>query len=308
MNSAIIMAGGKGTRMKSKLAKVLHPVLGVPMVQWVVDSLKQAGSEKIVTVVGFQHEEVEKALEGQCEFALQDQQLGTGHAVKQAVQLKNCDGITIVASGDCPSVTSDYYRELYEMDDACDMIVLTTVLKEAGSYGRVIRNAQGMVEKIVEAKDASEEELKVCEINSGIYAFRTKKLFEALELLKNDNAQQEYYLTDVLSIFREKGYQVQARIIEDEKEVEGLNSLVELASTNKYLQRRINTEWMKKGVQMVDPETVYIGPYVQLEADVFIHPNVSLYGKTTVHSGAILYPGVYVENQEIPENTRMSIQ
>ncbi|QRG86774.1 NTP transferase domain-containing protein [Bulleidia sp. zg-1006] len=307
MNSAIIMAGGKGTRMKSKLAKVLHPLLDVPMVQWVVDGLKEAGSERIVTVVGFQHEEVEKQLAGQCEFALQAEQLGTGHAVKQATQLKEEDGITIVASGDCPNIRAETYASLYDMPEDCDMIVLTAVLENPGLYGRVIRLKDGTVEKIVEAKDASEEELKVREINSGIYAFRTKKLFEALELLKNDNAQKEYYLTDVVEIFRKKGYQVQAKIVEDAHEVEGLNSLVEVASSTKYLQRRINTKWMKFGVQMVDPENTYIGPYVKLEADVFLYPNVSIYGHSVVHTGSILYPGVFIKDKEIMENSTLSI-
>lgn len=307
MKSAIIMAGGKGTRMNSKLAKVLHPVLGVPMVQWVIDGLKKAGSERIVTVVGFQHEEVERQLAGQCEFALQAKQLGTGHAVKQATQLKELDGITIVASGDCPNVRPETYASLYDMEENCDMMVLTAVLKDAGTYGRVIRLKDGSVEKIVEAKDANDQELAVREINSGIYAFRTKKLFEALDLLKNDNAQKEYYLTDVVAIFKEKGYTVQAKVVEDYHEVEGLNSLVEVASSGKYLQKRINAEWMKAGVQMVDPDHTYVGPYVKLESDVFLYPNVFIYGHSVVHTGSTLYPGIFLEDEEIEENSILSI-
>lgn len=307
MKTAIIMAAGKGTRMKSKQAKVLHPILNVPMVQLVVDALQAAGAERIVTVVGFQHEEVEKVLKGQCEFALQKEQLGTGHAVKQATQLKNIDGITIVASGDCPCVQSASYKSLYEMEDDCDMAILTTILQNPAAYGRVIRDANGMVEKIVEAKDANEEEKKVQEVNSGIYAFKTKKLFEALALLKNNNAQKEFYLTDVLAIFRQKGYKIKAQIMHDKHEVEGLNSLVEVASVSKYLQRRINKCWLEKGVQIIDPDNTYIGPYVVLEPDVLIYPNVFLYGHTIIHTGTVIYPGVYLEDKEIAQNSILRV-
>lgn len=307
MKTAIIMAAGKGTRMKSKKAKVLHPILNVPMVQLVVDALQAAGAERIVTVVGFQHEEVEKVLKGQCEFALQKEQLGTGHAVKQATQLKNIDGITIVASGDCPCVQSASYKSLYEMEDDCDMAILTTILQNPAAYGRVIRDANGMVEKIVEAKDANEEEKKVQEVNSGIYAFKTKKLFEALALLKNNNAQKEFYLTDVLAIFRQKGYKIKAQIMPDKHEVEGLNSLVEVASASKYLQRRINKCWLEQGVQIIDPDNTYIGPYVVLEPDVLIYPNVFLYGHTIIHTGTVIYPGVYLEDKEIAQNSILRV-
>ena len=187
MRNAIIMAGGKGTRMKSVLPKVLHKILNEPMASMVIRSLKEAGAERIVTVVGYQHELVEKELAGQCEFAVQEPQL---------------------ASGDCPCVRSETYAKMYEELGDADMAVLTAVPDDNGAYGRVIRREDGTVEKIVEFKDANEEERNVREINTGIYAFKTESLFEGLKLIKNENAQHEYYLTDLVEILQNLGKKV----------------------------------------------------------------------------------------------------
>ena len=299
MRNAIIMAGGKGTRMKSVQPKVLHKVLDEPMASMVIHSLKEAGAERIVTVVGYRHEEVEKALAGQCEFALQEPQLGTGHAVMQARQLENETGITVVASGDCPCVRSETYAMMYDSLQDADMCVLTAVPDDNGAYGRVIRRRDGTVEKIVEYKDASEEEREVREINTGIYAFKTEVLFEGLKHITNDNAQHEYYLTDLVEILQQFGRKVIAVNCDDWHEVEGVNDNAALAEAGQYLSARINQKWMKEGVTMIDPRFTYIGPYVKIGHDVTIYPNTYLYGKTVVEDGAVVMPGTMVRDQKI---------
>lgn len=301
MRNAIIMAGGKGTRMKSVQPKVLHKVLDEPMAGLVIHALKEAGAERIVTVVGYRHEEVEEALKGQCEFAVQEPQLGTGHAVMQARQLEHETGITVVASGDCPCVRSATYAMMYEALSDADMCVLTAVPDDNGAYGRVIRRKDGTVEKIVEYKDASEEERAVREINTGIYAFKTEALFEGLKHITNDNAQHEYYLTDLVEILQKLGKKVIAVNCDDWHEVEGVNDNVALAEAGKYLQKRINTAWMKEGVTMIDPDNTYIGPYVTFGHDVTVYPNTYLYGHTVVEDGAVVMPGTFVRDRKITE-------
>ncbi len=299
MKNAIIMAGGKGTRMKSELPKVLHKILNEPMAKLVIDSLKEAGCERIVTIVGYRHELVEKALEGQCEFAVQEPQLGTGHAVMQARQLENESGITIVASGDCPCVRSETYQKLYEQLGDADMAVLTAIPDDNGAYGRIIRREDGTVEKIVEFKDATEEEKGVREINTGIYAFQNKALFEGLKLIKNDNAQQEYYLTDLVEILQSLGKKVIAIQCDDWHEVEGINDCVAQAEASEYLRDRINLHWMKEGVTLVDPKNTYIGPKVTFGHDVIVHPNTYLYGTTSVRDNTEVMPGTYAVDKKL---------
>ena len=308
MRNAIIMAGGKGTRMKSVTPKVLHKILETPLVGYVIDSLKEAGAERIVTVVGYRHEVVEKAMEGRCEFAVQEPQLGTGHAVMQARQLENEEGITVVASGDCPCVKAETYKKMYELLGDGDMAVLTAVPEDNGAYGRVIRRQDGTVEKIVEFKDCNEEEKKVREINTGIYAFKTQSLFEGLKLIKNDNAQHEYYLTDLVEILQNMGKKVVAIACDDWREVEGINDNVALAETSKYLQGEINTKWMKEGVTIVYPSVTYIGKDVQIGKEVVIHPNTYLYGHTVIEDNVEIFPGSYLVDETVKSNSKVQMK
>ena len=299
MKFAVIMAAGKGTRMKSELPKVLHKILDEPMAGVILNNVKKAGAERTVAIVGYGHELVEKALEGQCEFAVQEPQLGTGHAGMQARQLEGEKGLTLVVNGDCPCVRSETYSALYKAVEDADMAVLTAEPDDAASYGRVIRNAEGNVEKIVEFKDASEEERKVREVNTGIYAFNNEALFEGLKLLKNDNAQKEYYITDLVEILKGLGRTVKAVKAGDWLEVQGVNDNVELARATAYLRKRINTAWMKEGVTIVDPENTFIGPEVTFGHDVTVWPNTYLFGKTCVESGAEIRPGTWVRDETV---------
>ncbi len=305
MKNAIILAAGKGTRMKSDLPKVLHQVLKVPMVQLILNSLKEAGAERIITVTGYRHELVEQALAGQCEFALQDPQLGTGHAVMRARQLEHETGTVLVVNGDAAVIQPETLKRLYEAVEHADMAVLTVSLENPSAYGRVIRKADGTVEKIVEFKDCTEAEKQVHEINTGIYAFQTEKLEAGLKEICNDNAQHEYYITDLVEIFRNHGWKVNAVAAENPEEVQGVNDCAELAAASKWLRKQINAKWMKAGVQMMDPDTAYIGPEVTFGHDVILHPCVELYGKTTVGNNVEIGMGTSLTDAEIPDFTKL---
>ena len=302
---AIIMGGGKGTRMKSDLPKVLHELLGEPFLAHSIATLKQAGAERVITITGYRHDLVEEVMKGQCEFAVQEPQLGTGHAVMQAHQLENEEGITIVANGDCPTVTKETYEKLYAMMESenAEMAVLTAVPDDSAAYGRVIRRADGTVEKIVEFKDADEQEKAVREINTGIYAFDNKSLFEVLKLIKNNNANHEYYITDLVEILQSLGKKVIAVACEDFMEAAGMNDCVEQATVEAYLRDRINHKWMKEGVTIHDPKNTWIGPFAEFGHDVVIYPGTHIFGHSKIGSHVTLLPGVYGENVTIADNT-----
>jgi bifunctional UDP-N-acetylglucosamine pyrophosphorylase/glucosamine-1-phosphate N-acetyltransferase len=185
------------------------------------------------------------------------------------------------------------------------MAVLTVSLKDAAAYGRVIRDAEGHVTKIVEFKDCSEEEKNVHEINTGIYAFDNEKLFEALKELKNDNAQKEYYITDLVEIFRNKGWKAAAVIAEDENEVQGVNDCAELARSERWLRKQINRKWLKAGVQLVDPSHTYIGPFVKIGHDVLIYPGACIYGMSEIGDNVTVYPGVFLNNVTVQNGTEI---
>jgi bifunctional UDP-N-acetylglucosamine pyrophosphorylase/glucosamine-1-phosphate N-acetyltransferase len=238
----LILAAGQGTRMKSDLAKVLHPLCGQPLVAHVVNSAEQAGVARTVVIVGHQADQVKESLKGhQVEFVLQAEQKGTGHAVMQALPIiKNFAGELLVLYGDVPLIRPGTIVSLLKKHrderNACTM--LTTVIEQPGSYGRIIRGKDGFVSKIVEAKDAAPEELAVKEINPAIYSFENQKLVEALSQLKPNNKQGEYYLTDVIGIFKEQGLKIAAQIVEDSREVLGINTPEELVECERYLEKR----------------------------------------------------------------------
>jgi UDP-N-acetylglucosamine diphosphorylase/glucosamine-1-phosphate N-acetyltransferase len=239
----LILAAGQGTRMKSDLAKVLHPLCGKPLVEHVVKSAEQAGVARTVVIVGHQADQVKESLKGhEVEFVLQAEQKGTGHAVMQALPIiKNFTGELLVLYGDVPLIKPativSLLKKHREERNACTM--LTTVIEQPGSYGRIIRDKDGAVSKIVEAKDATPEELAVKEINPAIYSFENQKLVEALSQLKPNNKQGEYYLTDVIGIFKEQGLKIAAQIVEDSREVLGINTPEELAECERYLTKTV---------------------------------------------------------------------
>ena len=297
--AAIILAAGAGTRMKSKRPKVAHEMFGKPLLNWVVDAANDAGISKLVTVVGHMREQVEPLVAGQTEIAVQEQQRGTADAVLSCrAALEGFEGSLLVLSGDCPLITAKTMRALADLreQEGAAVVVLTMHPGNPFGYGRIIRDESGQVERIVEQKDATPEEAAVGECNSGFYCFDAKVLFEALDQVGSDNAQGEFYLTDVVEISRRAGRAVLALPADDDSECLGINSRIQLAEATKFAQRRINEAHMVAGVTMLDPEQVWIGPDVRISADVELLPQVFLYGATTVGEDSLIGPNAFLND------------
>ncbi|WP_270449809.1 bifunctional UDP-N-acetylglucosamine diphosphorylase/glucosamine-1-phosphate N-acetyltransferase GlmU [Lactobacillus crispatus] len=301
----VVLAAGKGTRMKSKLYKVLHKVCGKTMVEHVVDAAQGVNPAEIVTIVGTGAGDVEKVLADKSKFAFQEKQLGTGDAVMTArEELGDKDGATLVVTGDTPLFTTDTFNELfkYHAEKGNAATVLTAEAPNPFGYGRIIRDDQGNVLRIVEQKDGKPEELKVKEINTGVFCFDNKKLFEALKHVNNDNAQGEYYLTDVLEILRNSGERVGAYKMPDFSESLGVNDRIALAQATKTMQRRINEQHMRDGVSFIDPDTAYIDADVKIGNDTVIEGNVVIKGNTEIGSDCYITSGSRIVDSKIGNN------
>lgn len=302
----IVLAAGQGTRMKSKLYKVLHPVCGKPMVRHVIDELKQIGADQIITVVGHGADEVKNELKDDSEFVLQEQQLGTAHAVMQARDLlQDKEGLTLVVCGDTPLLKADTIKAMidYHINNHSKATILTAVAEDPTGYGRVIRNEQGYVEKIVEHKDASDEEKAVKEINAGTYCFDNASLFHALQKVTNNNAQNEYYLPDVIGILKDAGQTVTAFKTNEFTEIFGINDRVALAQAGKIMQQRINEKHMRNGVTIIDPEQTYIDATVVIGQDTVIYPGTMVKGNTVIGTDCIIGPNSEILNCDIGNRT-----
>lgn len=305
----VVLAAGKGTRMKSKLYKVLHKVCGKTMVEHVVDAAQGVSPAEIVTIVGTGAGDVEKVLADKSKFAFQEKQLGTGDAVMTArEELGDKDGATLVVTGDTPLFTTDTFNELfkYHAEKGNAATVLTAEAPNPFGYGRIIRDDQGNVLRIVEQKDGKPEELKVKEINTGVFCFDNKKLFEALKHVNNDNAQGEYYLTDVLEILRNSGERVGAYKMPDFSESLGVNDRIALAQATKTMQRRINEQHMRDGVSFIDPDTAYIDADVKIGNDTVIEGNVVIKGNTEIGSDCYITSGSRIVDSKIGNNVTVT--
>lgn len=305
----VVLAAGKGTRMKSKLYKVLHKVCGKTMVEHVVDAAQGVNPAEIVTIVGTGAGDVEKVLADKSKFAFQEKQLGTGDAVMTArEELGDKDGATLVVTGDTPLFTTDTFNELfkYHAEKGNAATVLTAEAPNPFGYGRIIRDDQGNVLRIVEQKDGKPEELKVKEINTGVFCFDNKKLFEALKHVNNDNAQGEYYLTDVLEILRNSGERVGAYKMPDFSESLGVNDRIALAQATKTMQRRINEQHMRDGVSFIDPDTAYIDADVKIGNDTVIEGNVVIKGNTEIGSDCYITSGSRIVDSKIGNNVTVT--
>lgn len=301
MRNAIVLAAGKGTRMKSDQSKVMHSIIDRPMLAYIIEALRAVNVERIVVVVGYQAESIKKAFPD-VEFALQEPQLGSGHAVMQATQLENEEGDTIVINGDGPCIQPETLEKLFETNKDASLTLLTSVLEDGAHYGRIVRNGSGAVTGIVEAKDCSEEQKKIREINAGMYCFKNKDLFENLSKLTTNNAQHEYYITDLVKILTDQGKLVKGYVVEDRDEVMGINDCVELHKAYEWMKNRINLNWMREGVQIVDPARTVIGKDVKIGHDVIIHPNVEILGNSVIGDYVEILPNSYLKNVNIEAN------
>ena len=291
--AAIVLAAGAGTRMKSKKPKVAHEILGKPLVRWVVDAAREAGVERVTSVVGHAREQVIPLVEADTDVVVQEERNGTAGAVAVCADaLADFDGSLVVLSGDCPLITAGTIAELVRVREEAGaaVVVLTMEPDDPFGYGRIVRDPQGGVARIVEQKDAAPEEAAIRECNSGFYCFDARALFEALQQVGNDNAQGEFYLTDVLEICRRAGRAVLALPCADAAECLGVNSRIQLAEATKHLQRRINAAHLAAGVTMVDPDQVWIGPDVRIERDVELLPQTFLMGRTQVGEDSVIGP------------------
>jgi len=305
------MAAGLGTRMKSNLAKVLHNLDGRPLINHVCETALTLRPQKIYIVVGHQSEDVQAAVLAENDadlvgFAVQKQQLGTGDAVNAARELlENSDSTLLVLSGDVPMIRAETLSALVQKHNehhgrgaACT--VLTVRLKDPTGYGRVVRGENGVFERIVEQKDAGDDEKQIDEINSGIYCFDTRKLFAALSQVGNDNAQGEYYLTDVPRILRDQGDDVAIFLCDDPREVEGVNDRRQLAEMEKVIRRAVVSRLMlESGVTFIDPKAAYISGRSTVGRDTVIHPNVTVEGNSVIGEGCVIRQGTRIVNSTI---------
>lgn len=297
--ASVVLAAGKGTRMKSALIKVLHPVAGLPMIAWPVAAARDVASDPIVLVIGHQANAVQGTFRGAADIrcAMQEEQLGTGHAVACALEtLTGFRGTILILCGDTPLLRAETLQNMltYHHDNQAAVTVLTALMDDPYGYGRVVRDTSGLVARIVEQKDAGPEEQEIREINSGIYCMDSDFLFNNIREIGNDNAQGEYYLTDLLAIAVQKGLTCLALQAADADEIMGVNDRAQLASAGRILRRRINNEHMLNGVTLIDPEATYIDHGVMIGADTTIHPGCRIGEGTVIGCGCEIEAGVSI--------------
>ena len=294
---AIVMAAGKGTRMKSKNSKLVQKIYGKEIVKRAVENAQKAGVKDIVAVVGYKKEEVMKVLGDDIKYAFQDEMLGTGHAVMQAKEyLKGKKGKVLVLNGDVPLIRPETLNKLIEksIENKEFATLLTAIYDDPTGYGRIVRDEGGNIEGIVEEKDTTEEQRKITEINAGIYCFDIEALLKALEKVTPNNKQGEYYITDVIQIMNDSGLKTGAVLVEDNTEILGINDRIQLGILTKVLQMRINTELMKNGVTIEDTNTTYIYDDVEIGMDTVIHPNTTIKSGVTIGEDCEIGPNSYI--------------
>ncbi|MDF2961892.1 MAG: glmU [Paenibacillus sp.] len=304
----IVLAAGQGKRMKSKLYKVLHQVGGKPMVGHVVHALEQIKTQRTVVVVGHGAESVKAYLGDRVEYAMQEQQLGTGHAVLQAEALLGKeDGLTVVLYGDTPLITSESLQEMIRIhrEKGAAATVMTAIMEDPFGLGRIIRNDQGRVSRIVEQKDCSAEEREIKEINSGMYCFSNRKLFDALSKVTNNNSQQEYYLTDVIGILVSQNEIVEAYCTPDAMDTFGVNDRVALSEAERIMRSRINRNHMLNGVTLIDPANTYIDADVQIGSDTVVLPGTVLKGGTVIGGDCVIGPQTEITDSAIGDGVHI---
>ena len=306
---ALILAAGMGTRMKSSLPKVLHKVNGIPMIEQVIRLCREAGCSDLAAITGFQGDVVRETVGGGISYIEQKEQLGTGHAVMQAAEyLKNRSGYVLIICGDTPLLRAETIRRLIEEcpEKKAAAAVLTAIMDDPFGYGRVLRDEAGHMTRIVEQKDGMPDELAVREINTGTYCFEISALLSALPKLNCQNAQGEYYLTDVFEILIREGHIVLPITSPDADETMGVNSRAQLAAASAILRRRKAEELMAEGITLIDPAAVYIEQDVRIGRDTVIYPGTILQGKTVIGERCILGPDTQLTNVRCGNGNRLN--
>ncbi|MCQ3937611.1 MAG: UDP-N-acetylglucosamine diphosphorylase/glucosamine-1-phosphate N-acetyltransferase [Chloroflexi bacterium] len=300
--TAVLLAAGQGTRMKSSLPKVLHPVAGKPMIWHALQAIRQATTEKPVVVVGHGAEEVTRYLGDSAQTVLQEPQLGTGHAVLQAeALLKGNTDLVVVSYADMPLLRGETLQKLVETQKQSRgaMTLLTVVADDPRGFGRIIRKADGSVEAIVEEYVATPEQARIRELNAGGYCFDANWLWDALRRIPKNPKKGEYYLTDTVELAAADGLSVQPVVMDDLEEVIGVNTRVHLSEVEAAMRRRINREHMLNGVTMTDPASTYIEAGVTIGRDTVLMPNTYLHGKTEIGEGNVIGPNSIVRDSKI---------
>jgi bifunctional UDP-N-acetylglucosamine pyrophosphorylase/glucosamine-1-phosphate N-acetyltransferase len=303
--AAVILAAGKGTRMKSRYPKVVHQVAGKSMVLHVVDAVSSTGVEKKVLVVGHGREMVQDLFEEETvKFVVQEEQLGTGHALMQAREAVEDDETLLVLAGDTPLLQAKTLQALVDHHEktGAAATVLSTRVENPTGYGRIIRSSDGSLQRIVEEKDASIPEKSITEINSGMYCLQAGLAFAALQKISTGNAQGEYYLTDILQIMRDAHQRVEVCLVEAQEDIYGINDRIQLASAEKILRRRKNEELMMSGVSIVDPASTFIDTDVMIGRDTILYPFTMIEGRTVIGEGCEIGPATRISNSVIGDN------
>lgn len=306
--AALILAAGQGTRMKSETPKVLHKVCEKSMLEHVLNAAKDSGTDENVIVVGHGAEEVIEKTESQgLTFVHQKQQLGTGHAVMMAEHVLPEEGLVLILCGDTPLITKETLQEFiaYHIETENSVSVLTAVFENPYGYGRIVKDPQVGLLKIVEEKDANDEEKKIKEINSGMYCFDAAFLKKHLKQITNDNAQGEYYLTDLIEIAVRQEEKTGSYPVKNRDEIMGVNTRVQLAAAEAIMRKKINEKHMLAGVGMIAPDNVYIGTEVEIGKDTVVYPGAILSGRTIIGEGCIIGQNSRIENSEIGNGTEV---
>ena len=303
---SLILAAGKGTRMKSEKPKVLHEVNGVPMLKRVLKTLENIGIEKNIFILGHKKEMILDQMES-IKYVEQKEQLGTGHAILIAKEkIEEFKEDVLITYGDTPLLTEETLSKMREIfiDRTLDCILLSCKVSDPFGYGRIIKK-DGNVVNIIEEKEATEEERKIDEVNTGVYIFKYDKLLNAIEQIDNNNLKGEYYLTDAIKILSNLNAKVETYQITDEDEVLGVNSKVQLSQATKILRNRKNTKLMDEGVILIDPETTYVEETVEIGEDTIIYPNVIIQGNTKIGKNCVILGNTRIENSIISNNVKI---
>lgn len=306
MNYAIVLAAGKGTRMKSEKNKVMHELLGKPMIGHLVDHLEQINLDDIVVVTGYQKEAIESYLGDRVSFAYQGDQIGTGNAVEQVQQLQGKQGSTLLVFGDCALLQPDTLKAVFEAHEGYDLTLTSAVVSDPKTYSRIIRDSQGKVDRVSDYRDSSDIEKTSREINLGVYCFDNELLFEYLPKIHESESSEELNIIDLVKLMKEDGRKIQSIKVEDAREFMGVNDRIQLTTAHEWMRSNINHTHLLNGVSIIDPYNTYIGPDVLIESDATIYPNNHIYGKTIIEKNAVIEPNCWIEDAHIRHDVKVN--